>query len=199
MTAAPQATDVAMADAEPDCAAATPATSVRQPAADATIPRRALARTGNLLFVLRLRLEFGDLLLRGNQVLALFEFLDETFEQRQGERLLLRLRVRFRQVVIDGIACGERRVLREDVLEANDGARVPLRAVVVVADEIVGRVEPVLRLAQLRPRLRRQPAVGITIDECLELADGIARLGLVALRRAHLLVVADPQLVLLVI
>ena len=103
--------------------------------------------------------------LRLGQVLALLELLDQPIEVGQGLRRLSGLGVALAEVEIHRIAAGELRVLLEQLLEPVDGAGVPPRTVVVVADVVLGLAQAVARLAQLRLAILDELVVGVALDE----------------------------------
>src|SRR4051812_43915745 len=146
-----------------------------------------------------LRLEVGDHLLRGYEVLALLELLHQLFEIGERFRFLLHLHQRVGEVEVDAVAVGELGIVLENGLEAIDRARIPLLAVVEIPDLIIGQAEAIARFAQPRLALRQHAAVRIARDEGLELLERRARLGLIALRQPHLTEVRHPELVLRIV
>ena len=148
-------------------------------------------------------LEGGDQLARGLEVLTAFEFGDELFEIGQRFRSELHLDQRIAEIEIGAVAATELGILLEQRLEAIDRAGIPLRAPVKETDLIVGLAQSILRLAEFALDLvdvdRPRGSGRIAIEERLEGLDGFARLGLIALRRAHLLEVGHADLVLRVI
>src|SRR6187402_256526 len=132
--------------------------------------------------------------------LALCKFGEQAFEVRDRLRLPVLLigrtvgpEQRFREVEVDAVAPREFRVLFEHFAETVHGAGIPARAEVVHAHPVRRHAQAVARLAPPRPDLGHQRAVRVAVEEDLILLEALARLGLIALGCAHLLLMAHRQ------
>src|SRR5437762_8241167 len=159
----PQAMEISSGDIRPAavCARTTVAASTIVPAA-----RNAIFRmSGSLWLGLGLGLEVADPPLRFLEELAALVLLHELFEVGERFGFLFDFDECVREIEVDGVAAAVFGIGLQQILEARDRADVPALLVIEVADEIVGLVEPIPGVAQLRPHFRHQAAVRIAFDE----------------------------------
>src|SRR5687767_6947026 len=169
----------------------TPTTTAAAARDAATFAWTVIGLTDKLLISQRLKPDLGVF-----DMLARRKFLEQPLEVRDGFWCLIGSGQRLRQIEVDRGPAGVFRVVAEHFAEAIDRAGIPADAVVVQPDTVRRLAEAIPRDAPVLLHFGHQRAVREALEEDVEFLERLARFGLIALGRPHLLEMTHRQLVL---